>query len=215
MFGHPVWGKLNYGYGFVGRSNSATFTHVLLCKSGVGIRGGLTLDQVHADSPCGQAMADLEERTIRIYEKSALALEDMRKNPPGYLDAVTTYEKDIIELNREFGDPLTEPIIAVYPQDGMIVPTHPFAILDGAPWVTSEQAEAAAVFQRFLLSKEQQSRLVDNGFRPTDPTEPLRDPIVRRNGADPQAHIEPIEMPDRPVIDKFVEIHGEIRKSPK
>jgi len=159
-------------------------------------------------------MADLEERIERNYEKSALALIDMRKNPPGFLDAVTSYEKKVIELNREFGPTLTEPIVAVYPQDGTIVPTHPFAILDGAPWVTSEQTKAAAVFQRFLLSKEQQSRLLDGGFRPTDPAEPLRDPIVLRNGANPQTNLEHIEVPDRSVIDKVVEIYGEIRNSP-
>ena len=172
--------------------------------SGLEIPGGLTSDQVYPDSPCGEAMADLEEAEIRIYERSALALVAVRENPPGYLDAATTYEKKVIEINKEFGPTLPEPIVWVYHQDGTIVSTHPFTILDEAPWVTAEQAKAAAVFQQFLLSQDRQSRLVDDGFRPTDLTKPLRDPILRRYGADPQANLKPIEVPDRQVLDDVV-----------
>ena len=178
------------------------------------MRSGITVDDVRADTPCGEAMAALEKAEISIFDRSERALVEMRVNGPASLDAATTYEKKVIEINKDFGPTLPEPIIAVYPQDGTIVPTHPFVILDGAPWVKSEQARAAIVFQQFLLSEDRQSRLVNHGFRPTNATGTLKDPIVRRYGADPQANLAPIEVPDRQVIDEIVKLWEEIRKSP-
>ena len=86
MFGHPEWGELKYGYGFPGKSNSATFTEVLNCMSGLKERSGLTLGEVRADSPCGEAMAALEEAEIRIFDRSERALRDMRERGPEYLE---------------------------------------------------------------------------------------------------------------------------------
>ena len=202
MFGHPEWGKLKYGFGRPGKSNSATFTEVLNCMSGLKKRSGLTLDDVHADSPCGEAIAALERAELRIFERSERALREMRERGPEYLDAVTAYENKVIEVSQ---DPLLpEPIVAVYPQDGTIVATHPFAILDGAPWVEPVQAEAAAVFLQFLLSDQQQSRLVDDGFRPADPDKPLGPPIDPSNGVDPGANLVLVEVPGTQVIDAVV-----------
>ena len=204
MFGHPEWGRLKYGFGRPGKSNSATFTEVLNCMSGLKKRSGITLDDVHADSPCGEAIVALEKAELLIFERSERALRDMRERGPEYLDAVTAYENKVIEVSQ---DPLLpEPIVAVYPQDGTIVATHPFAILDGAPWVEPVQAKAADVFLQFLLSEQQQSRLVDDGLRPTDPTKPLRPPIDPLYGADPEANLALVEVPGTQVIDAIVEL---------
>ncbi len=162
MLGHPEWGKLKFGYGYVGRSNSATFTQALSCMSGLQKISGLTLKEVGAENRCGEAMHTLtvsQTALIRIHQRSDRVLRDMRDKGPEYLDAGTNYEKKVIEVMQDSRPLLPEPIVAVYPQDGTIAPTHPFAILDGAPWVTPVQAEAAAVFLQFLLSDQQQSRL--------------------------------------------------------
>jgi len=221
MFGRPEWGKLKYGYGFVGKSNSATFTEVLICMSGQEMLGGITLDDVGVDTPCGEGMAALEEAEIRIFQKSEWALVAMRvsdsatrmsENGPAFLDAVTTYEQEVIELNLNYGPILPEPIVAVYPQDGTIVPTHPFAILDGAPSVTPEQANAATVFLRFLLSDQQQSNLQSDGLRPANPDTVLEDPINHSNGADPQAITVMVEVPDARVIKAIVALWECIRQ---
>ena len=165
----------------------------------------------------------MEEAEIRIFPRSALALVDMRvsdlptrvsENGPAFLDAATTHEKKVIELNKEFGPELPEPIVAVYPQDGTIVPTHAFAILDGAPWVEPEQAKAANVFLQFLLSDQQQRRLLSHGLRPAYPDASLGPPIDDRNGANPQANLAPIEVPEPQVILDIVELWEEIRNSP-
>ena len=174
--------------------------------SGLREPSGLTLDDVYADSPCGEAIAALEKAEIRIFDRSERALRDMRERGPEYLDAVTTYEKKVVEVNEVYRPILPQPIIAVYPQDGTIMATHPFAILDGAPWVDSVQAEAAAAFLRFLLSEQQQSRLVDDGFRPTDPDVALGPPIDPLHGADPETNLVWVEVPGTQVISAIVEL---------
>ena len=211
MFGHPEWGKLKYGYGFPGKSNSATFTEVLNCMSGMKVRKGLTLDDVYADSLCGEGIAALEKARIRIFDRSQRALREMRIRGPEYLDAVTSYERKVVEVNVIYRAMLSEPIVAVYPQDGTIMATHPLAILDGAPWVDSVQAEAAAVFLKFLLSEQQQSRLVDDGFRPTDPAKPLGPPIDPSNGVDPEADLVLVEVPGTQAIRDIVALWTCIR----
>ena len=61
--------------------------------------------------------------------------------------------------------------------------THPLVVLDGAPWVSEEQGEAARVFQDFLLDPAQQALLVRRGLRPAIPDVPLGLPIDQSYGA--------------------------------
>ncbi|MBI4332351.1 MAG: substrate-binding domain-containing protein [Chloroflexi bacterium] len=206
MVGRPEWGKLKYGYAYVGQSNSATFTQVLNGMSGLQKRTGLTLDDVRADNGFGKAMADLEKADIRIAQKSEWLLRWMRERGPTYLDAVTAYEQGVIQLNREWGPALPEPIVAVYPQDGTILATHPFSILDGAPWVAPEQAKAAEIFLRFLLSRPQQSLLPRYGLRPLDDALSLGSLFDRTYGANPQANLVLVEVPSSQVISSVVRL---------
>jgi len=209
MLGHPEWGKLKFGYGRVGRSNSATFTMVLSCMSGLQKLNGLMLEEVRAENGCGEAMRAFTVSEIALIiklQRSEDVLNNMRDRGPEYLDAGIAYEEKIIEVMEEYIHLLPEPIVALYPQDGTIVATHPFAILDGAPWVDPEQAAAAAVLRQFLLSDQQQSELASFGFRRTDETAPLEPPIDRAHGVDPQANLVLIEVPDPRVIDAIVEL---------
>jgi ABC-type Fe3+ transport system substrate-binding protein len=112
----------------------------------------------------------------------------------------------MMESNITYDAQLKEPIVAVYPQDGTIVATHPFAILDGAPWVTPDQGRAAAVFLGFLLSDQQQSRLASYGFRPTDPATSIDSPIDPLYGANLRANLVIVEAPGTQVIGAVVEL---------
>ena len=209
MLGHSEWGKLKFGYGYVGRSNSATFTQALSCMSGLQKISGLILDEVGAENGCGEAMHVLtvsQTALIRIHERSDRALRDMRDNGPEYLDAVTADEKKVIQVMQESRPLLPEPIVAVYPQDGTIVVTHPFTILDGAPWVTPEQAKAAEILLGFLLSRQRQSLRLEYGFRPADVDAPLGPPIDPSNGADPEANLVIVEVPGTQAIGAIIEL---------
>jgi serine/threonine protein kinase len=208
--GHPERGALQYGMGAVGKSNSATITQVLICMAGAGKRSGLVLTDVLPKSPCGDAMVAFNQGDIVFFEKSEWALVEMQARGPEFLDAVTTYEEEVIELNREGGATRGDPIVAVYPQDGTVQPTHPFAILRGAPWVEARKAEAAQVFLDYLLSFEQQLRLAEQGFRPVHPDVAWGDEF-RRYGATPDANLVLVDLPEPDVIDAVVNLWECIR----
>lgn len=183
--GHPEWGRLKFGYAIVGESNSATFTAMLVCLTGLENLNIVTPDDIRVNNGCGQAISDLEKADIITDVSSSRILKDMRERGPGYLDAVPTYEAEVVEINLVWGKVLPELLISVYPQDGTTVATHPFAVLDGAPWVTEKQANAARFFQEFLLEPAQQELLVRRGLRPIIRDVPLGPPIDPSHGANP------------------------------
>ena len=211
MFARPDWGKFKLGYGYVGESNSGTLTAAILCMRGLGKTRGLTLADVSASNGCGRMIAAVEKAKVHSGKKSSWLLDRMRTGGPEYLDAIITSEPEVIEFSKNpLG--LREPMVAVYPQDGTVVSTHPFAILDGAAWVAPDQLKAAEIFKNFLLSNEQQSLLVKNGLRPANPQTPLGPPFEAAYGANPAAKLVSMEMPDVLVFDRVREVWHEVKK---
>ena len=156
--GRPEWGDLRFTYATVGESDVATFTVVLLCGAGLQkALADIAVSDVEPDNACGEAMGDIEAKKPRAAPSSPVILQLMEDNGPEYLDMATTYEKEVILFNQRTRgkDNVREQLIAAYPQDGTVVADHPFAILDGAPWVDEVQVRAARLFRDFLLSAEQ------------------------------------------------------------
>ena len=212
MVGRPEWGMLKFGYGYVGESNSGTLTAVLLCMSGAGKLAGLSIDEVDVSSGCGQRIAVAEQAKVHSGKKSDWLLGWLKAGGPEYLDAVTTYEQEVIEFNRENGDELREPLVAAYPQDGTVVVEHPYAVLDGADWVSPEAARAAQVFGNYLLSDERQQDLATSGLRPADPAVKPGPPIERQFGANPDAFLLPVVVPDSLTFDRITEVWHRVKK---
>jgi Ca-activated chloride channel family protein len=211
-FGHPEWGKLKMGYGYVGESNSGTMTAMLVCMLGSGKAGDLAVGDVSRTSGCGTAMARLESAKDHSGVKSSWLLGWMKTGGPDYLDAVTTYEQDVVAFNRENGADLREPLVAVYPQDGTVVVQHPFAVLNGADWVTSEQESAANLFLAFLLSEDEQKALEQWGLRPVDASAAPGPSINPRFGALPNAPIVSLDVPPVLVMNRITEVWHEVKK---
>jgi Ca-activated chloride channel homolog len=211
MFGRPDWGKFKLGYGYVGESNSGTVTAAILCMRGLGKIRGLAMADVGATNGCGRMIAAVEKAKVHSGKKSSWLLDRMRTGGPEYLDAITTYEQEVVEFNKNPSG-LREPMVSVYPQDGTVVVTHPFAILDGAPWVSPDQVKAAEIFRKFLLSSEQQSLLLKYALRPVNPKAPLGPPLEAAYGANPAAKLVAIEMPDTLVFDRVREVWHNIKK---
>jgi Ca-activated chloride channel family protein len=211
MFARPDWGKFKLGYGYVGESNSGTVTAAILCMRGLGKTRGLTLGDVSATNGCGRMIAAVEKAKVHSGKKSSWLLDRMRIGGPEYLDAITTYEQEVVEFNKNPSG-LREPMVSVYPQDGTVIVNHPFAILDGAPWVSPDQVKAAEMFRKFLLSSEQQSLLLKYALRPVNPQAPLGSPLEAAYGANPAAKLVAIEMPDTLVFDRVREVWHEVKK---
>ncbi|MFQ6029483.1 MAG: VWA domain-containing protein [Dehalococcoidia bacterium] len=212
MVGRPEWGMFRFGYAYVGESDVATQTAGLLCMSGLQKTADLTPDDVDADNACGQAIADVDRTIVHRGTSSPWLLGQMQTGGPEYLDAVTTYEKNVVGFNLQNGQNLREPLVAVYPQDGTVVADHTFTIMDRAPWVTEEQVAAARVFQQFLLSPAQQEAFLPFGLRSSDPNVPLSDIITAANGAIPSKDLVTLEVPDTLVVDLIVGIWRDVKK---
>jgi Ca-activated chloride channel family protein len=212
MLGHPEWGKFKFGYGYVGESESGTMTALILCMTGAGKVGALTVEDVETNNGCGQSMADVEKAKVHSGTSSSWLLGELQTGGPEFLDAISTHEKEVIAFNQANGQKLREPLVAAYPQDGTVVAEHPFAILDGADWVSPDQAEAARMFQRFLLSTEQQQALASYGLRPADTRASLASPIDRTNGANPEANLAEVHVPERLVFDRVTEVWHRVKK---
>jgi Ca-activated chloride channel homolog len=209
---HPDWGKLKLGYGYVGESNSGTLTAVVTCILGAGKTEGLTAADVSATSGCGEALAGLERAKVHSGTRSEWLLEQMMRGGPEYLDAFIGYESEAILANQTHSQELREPLVAVYPQDGTVVVAHPFTILEGVSWVTPEQIAAARVLQKYLLSSDVQRAVLALGLRPADPSVRIESPIETAFGANPQARLVTLEVPETAVIDQIVEVWHRLKK---
>ena len=211
-FGHPEWGEFKFGYGYVGESNSGTMTALLLCMTGVGKSSGLTVDDVDAGNGCGERIHTVEKAVVHRGKKSGWLLDFMKTRGPEYLDAMTTNEPDVIKFNLDNAGKLREPLVSAYPQDATVVSEHPYGILEGAPWVSAEQVEAAKLFRDYLLSPEQQKKAMEFRLRPAEPSAVIAAPIETANGANPAAVLSPIAMPDALALDQVVTVWHKVKK---
>ena len=212
MVGHPEWGKFHFGYAYVGESDVATQTAVLFCMTGLGKTANLKVADVASDNACGQAIADVEDIIVHRGTSSPLILQAMQSGGPAYLDAVTTYEKNVIGFNVANPHSPWGGMVNVYPQDGTVIADHTFAIMDQAPWVTDEQVQAAEIFREFLFTADQQDGLVEYGIRPADDTVELGSPIDQAHGANPSANLVTLDVPDVLVVDQIVEVWHAVKK---
>ena len=194
----------------MGESDVATQTAILVCRSGLGKTVGLTLDDVTTDNDCGQAIGDVDKAVVHRGTSSPCLLKQIADGGPEYLDAITTYEKDVIGFN--LNNHPREPLVSVYPQDGTVIADHAFAIMDGAPWVTPQQVEAARLFREYRLSEEQQKAFLLFGLRPSNPSVPLGSPIDPAHGANPNANLKIVTVPDPDVVELVIEVWKEVKK---
>jgi Ca-activated chloride channel family protein len=210
--GHPEWRTFKFGYGYFGESNSGTLAISAMCSVGLGKTSGLTVADVEPANGCGTFITEIERAKVHSGKSDVWLLDQMTGGGPEYLDGVVTYESNVVARNKSAGGTLREPLVSVYPQDGTIVVGHPFAILDGASWVTDEQVNAAGVLRDYLMSGAQQAKVLELGLRPADESVPLTSPIEPGLGANPEANLVPVQVPDTLVIDRIGEVWHQVRK---
>jgi Ca-activated chloride channel family protein len=78
--------------------------------------------------------------------------------------------------------------------------------------VSSEQREAAAVFQEYISATENQRRVLEFGIRPGNPDVPLAAPIDISNGVDPDQPQALLEVPAPAVVDGLIDRWDDQRK---
>lgn len=141
-------------------------------------------------------LTGLESTAVHYGQSTGFLVDEAVEGGPGSLNVFIVYENLIIEKNLS-GEPESrwgDSLVAVYPEEGMLLSDHPFCILN-APWVSEEQKKAAQEFQEFLLRPEIQAKAVAHGFRPVTPGVELdRDIFNPANGVSyslPSASLAP------------------------
>lgn len=210
--GRDDWKSFHFGYAYVGESDVGTQTAVLVCMMGIQKTKGLTVDDVSTTNECGSAIADIESSIVHRGTSSPLILDAMLSGGPAFLDAVTTYEKNVIGFNLQHPDSPWGPLVSIYPQDGTVIADHTFAILDNAPWVSESQIAGAELFRNFLFAPEQQGLLLGYGIRPNDPSVELGSPIDTATGASATANLNALDVPEVLVVDQVTEVWRKLKK---
>jgi Ca-activated chloride channel family protein len=213
-FGHPEWGQFKFGHPHPEHSNSGMLSLVAEVYSAAGVVDGLTVDQVKSNSVM-ESVGAVEQQVFHYGKKDTDILLRMTQRGPEYLHAVTSYEANVIKWNRDHGDALRFPFVAIYPDDGTFWVENPYCVLDGADWVSKDQEEAAFIFRDYLLSSTQQKLAIDWGLRPYDPSMSLHSPIDLEHGAVPSITINDVPhlaYPSDEVVGHIIDMWHQVKK---
>lgn len=173
--GHPEWGPLRLGKTNPLVSTSGLQALIAAYFAATGVSADLTAANV-SDPRVVAFVKGVESATVHYGDTSDAFLQGLRRADDSgaslsYVSAVALEEREVLAYNR--GDPIGTsvrhapprvPLAAVYPKEGTLVSDNPFAVLN-APWVSSDQRDAANDLLAFLLSPAQQHRLQDAGYR--------------------------------------------------
>ena len=213
-YGHPEWGVFKFGHGHPDHSNSGMLTVVAEVRSVTGPLGALTVQDVKSEM-VRERVGAVEQQVFHYGKKDTDLLNRMAERGPDYLHAVSSYEINVIKWNRTYSNTLRFPLVAIYPEEGTFWVKNPFCILDGAEWVSEAQAEAAAIFQDYLLSPEQQALTVDWGLRPADPDVLLHAPIDLGHGVVPaitKEQVPQLEYPTDELTGHILDVWRDVKK---
>ena len=194
-YGRPEWGKFRFGHTHPAYANSGLLSMTGFVYGVAGKGADLTAQDIYTPQ-VEDAMRALEQNTSKYGRQAPALLELMAKEGTGYLHAAAVPEADTVRFNIERGNELSLPLAFIFPSEGTIWADHPYCILDNAPWVDDDEAEAAKVFRDYLLAKEQQELAIDNYLRPLDSSLELHAPLSRENGTDPR--VSPATIPALP-----------------
>jgi Ca-activated chloride channel family protein len=208
--GHPEWGRLKLGHTHPQYSSAGLLFLAQVIYAATGKTEGITPDDIYAPE-VEEALRTLAANTSKYGMVTTDLLANMARGGPAFLHAASAFEEGTVRFNVERQAELRFPLAFIFPSEGTFWSDHPYCILDGTPWVTAEQAEAAKLFRDFLLGKEMQARAGAFHVRPLDAAVPLGAGLSVENGTDPAAGkqtVPDLEIPSpdisEAIIDQFM-----------
>jgi Ca-activated chloride channel family protein len=184
--GHPEWGRLRLGHTHPQYSSAGLLHLAAIIYATTGKTEGITADDIY-DPAVEDALRTLAQNTSKYGMVTTDLLNAMAANGPAFLHAASAFEEGTVRLNVERGRDLRWPLVFLFPEEGTFWSDQPFCILDGAGWVSPEQAEAARLFQAHLLSEAVQATAGTHFVRPLATATPLGDRLTEANGTVPDA----------------------------
>lgn len=174
---HPEWGKFHFGnpnplYSNNGLEALMSMNYAVPCNSNVTPtpsapckRSGLTLDDVNSSNVKNFATG-IENSALYYSSSTNFLVDQMLNHGLTYLNALAVEESSVVQMyNKQKYPNLPDKIVGIYPSEGTVVSDYAFAILQGQ-WVSSMKRQAAQEFRDFLLSSAEQTKALQDGFRP-------------------------------------------------
>ncbi|HEY5753611.1 MAG TPA: substrate-binding domain-containing protein [Chthoniobacterales bacterium] len=202
----PEWGLYKFGHAHPNQSNSGLMTLTLLAYEFHKKERGLELRDIL--NPQFQAwMNGLESGVSGLSNSTGNMMRDMVLRGPSSFDALCVYENVAIDFLENAKGRWGELRVA-YPKRNMWS-DHPYYILN-TPWSNDPQRKAAGRFLDFLLTDAIQRAALNHGFRPGNPSVPIKFPespftLYQKNGL----HVEipsVCESPKADVINNLLAI---------
>jgi serine/threonine protein kinase len=211
--GKPDWGLFKFGHTHPNKSNSGLLTLVLMAYEFSDKERGLAVSDVtRADF---QEWLHAFERNVprpsgSLTNSTGTLMREMVLRGPSQYDCLMLYENLAIDYLEAARDRWGE-LRVDYPEPNLWN-EHPFYVLD-VPWSSAEQRRAATEFLRFLMSEPVQRDALKHGFRPGNPSVPVRSsdsPLVRH-----EAHGIKLDLPrmgEPPTADVVNDLLAEFRR---
>jgi Ca-activated chloride channel family protein len=212
-FGHPEWGPFRLGKTNPNFSTSGLSALIGQYYAATGKTSDLTLEDL-ARPEVREAASGVESSVVHYGDTTLTFLNnwfrnDTRGTALTYVSAAAVEEKSVIDYNRGDPDGILDPgeeprkprvpLVAIYPREGTVFSDNPFIVLD-APWVSSDQREAANRFDEYVRRPANQERVLEFGFRPGNPRVAIGPPIVSGNGVDPSQPQTTLDVPEPEVL---------------
>lgn len=168
--GKPEWGFVKLGHTDPTRSNSGLQALLSMSFEYYRKTGGLSVADVL--EPNYQAwVRDIEKGVSRFETSTGTFMTDMIRFGPSKYDLAVVYENlaasQLENAQGRWGN------LKVYYPATTLWSDHPMALLQG-PWVTESQKTAARVCLNYLRSRPVQEQALAYGFRPADPSVPVK-----------------------------------------
>lgn len=168
--GKAAWGFVKLGHTDPNKSNSGMQAVVLMAYEFFNITTGLTVEQM-LDPKFQEFVKQIEDGVPHFESSTGTFMTEMIRFGPSKYDIALVYESlAISQLENAQG---RWGSLHIYYPPTTIWSDHPIVALN-APWVTPEQRAAADKLVAYLRSTPVQSTALRFGFRPADPSVPMK-----------------------------------------
>src|SRR5262245_4993889 len=170
--GQPDWGLFKFGHTHPNKSNSGLMTLVLFAYSFHKKSRDLTLKDV-LDPGLQKWIDGIERGVTGMSDSTGTMMREMVLKGPSSFDALFLYENVVIDYLKN-AEGRWGRLHVEYPRYNAWN-DNPYYILD-VPWSSKEQRKAAEAFLQFLLTEPVQKQSLEHGFRPGNPSVPIKFP---------------------------------------
>jgi len=166
----PDWGLFKFGHTHPNESNSGLMAIILAAYSYQRKTKDLQLKDV-VDVGFQNWLQSFERGVSGLSNSTGNMMKEMVLKGPSSYDALLVYESVAIDYLKN-AEGRWGQLRIVYPEYNSWN-DNPYYIVD-APWSTKEQRKAAEAFLSFLLSEPIQKESLVHGFRPANPSVPIK-----------------------------------------